>query len=368
MIKSLYISYFQSHKNTRMDFHPGVNALIGSSDHGKSSILRALFYLIMNRPSGLEFRSWFSKKKQDVIVSAEFEDESYVERIRGPYTNVYNIGKGDEEVGLESIGRDVPEEVSSVINMDEFNIQRQFGRTFLLEDSAGQVARVINQIVGLDIIDTSLQRSNQTIRKEKSRIEYTKEQIEKLEKSISELEWIDKVEPHIRKTEEKIAKLEKLEDRYNRLDKEVSSVLLLSNKLDDINSFLEVEEEARRVLSLYNEYDQLTKQSSRLSNLVSQIENAKTKISKLDSVVLIEHELQDLQDKSDMLEVYDSETKRLEYYIVEITKEETNIQIYDEVIKDCKRQVSKLLKEHKVCPLCRQKLGERAIKHVLKCL
>ena len=51
MIKSLEIKNVQSHKNSRLEFSPGINALVGTSNNGKSAIFEgvdehqlALFY------------------------------------------------------------------------------------------------------------------------------------------------------------------------------------------------------------------------------------------------------------------------------------------------------------------------------------
>ena len=57
MIQKLNIQNFQSHKDTKLEFHPGVNVIIGQSDSGKTAIIRALRWLIWNRPGGDDFRS-----------------------------------------------------------------------------------------------------------------------------------------------------------------------------------------------------------------------------------------------------------------------------------------------------------------------
>ena len=57
MIQSLQINNFQSHKYSVMELHKGVNVIIGPSDSGKTTILRALRWLVWNRPSGDAFRS-----------------------------------------------------------------------------------------------------------------------------------------------------------------------------------------------------------------------------------------------------------------------------------------------------------------------
>jgi len=57
MIKTLSIQNYQSHKDSTLEFDPGVNVIVGSTDSGKTAIIRALRWLIWNRPNGDSFRS-----------------------------------------------------------------------------------------------------------------------------------------------------------------------------------------------------------------------------------------------------------------------------------------------------------------------
>lgn len=50
-IVKLQIINFQDHKNTIINFKPGMNLLVGSSDSGKSAILRALNFIFHNIPN-----------------------------------------------------------------------------------------------------------------------------------------------------------------------------------------------------------------------------------------------------------------------------------------------------------------------------
>ena len=64
MIKSLKIENFQSHKDSYLEFSNGINIISGKSNNGKTAILRALNWVITNRPQGIAFKSTFSDKKE----------------------------------------------------------------------------------------------------------------------------------------------------------------------------------------------------------------------------------------------------------------------------------------------------------------
>lgn len=57
MLKFLNIKNYQSWAEGAFNFHPGLNVIIGLSDSGKSAIIRALRWLVWNRPLGNEFQS-----------------------------------------------------------------------------------------------------------------------------------------------------------------------------------------------------------------------------------------------------------------------------------------------------------------------
>ena len=88
MLKSISIKNYQSHKETDLTFNEGVNVITGTSDSGKTAILRSLSWLINNRPSGDAFKNWDVPLKEPVSTSLELEDGSSIllERQNGKNT------------------------------------------------------------------------------------------------------------------------------------------------------------------------------------------------------------------------------------------------------------------------------------------
>lgn len=48
MISKITIRNFQTHKKSELEFTDGVNLIVGSSDNGKSSVIRAFRWLAEN--------------------------------------------------------------------------------------------------------------------------------------------------------------------------------------------------------------------------------------------------------------------------------------------------------------------------------
>ena len=55
MIERLEIKNFQAHETLRVVFDEHVTTIVGPSDAGKSAIIRALWWLVFDRPLGTAF-------------------------------------------------------------------------------------------------------------------------------------------------------------------------------------------------------------------------------------------------------------------------------------------------------------------------
>lgn len=143
---------FQSHTSTTLDLCPGVNVLVGSSDSGKSAVVRALGLVVFNRPSG---DAWCRRHgaEDDTSVTVSTDAEVAVRRVRGKH-NEYQIKvKGGEPKSLKAVGTDVPQPIVEALNLGELNMQRQGDRHFLLSESPSETARILNEVAGLEEID-----------------------------------------------------------------------------------------------------------------------------------------------------------------------------------------------------------------------
>jgi len=153
MLNKLVLKNFQSHKNTELKLTEGINVITGSSDSGKSAILRALHLIIENRPSGEAYRTLingeFTKKNTEVSLDI---DNNTVTRIKGNTDNAYKVN----DLELVAFGTNVPEEVGKALNIQDINVQKQFDKPFLLDETPGKVAEHFNKMANLEIIDITL--------------------------------------------------------------------------------------------------------------------------------------------------------------------------------------------------------------------
>jgi exonuclease SbcC len=247
---TLSLHNFQSHEKTDLKFCPGINVIVGPSDNGKSAILRALYWLLQNKPEGLGYVSHWNLTEKGIIkspteVTLALTDGKSITRYRDKEVNRY-ILDGER---FDAIKRDIPEEVRRVLGMNEINIQKQLDQHFLLSSSAGEVARVFNRTIRLDVIDEMLALVESKKRDARRSLESVREECQKTEEDLCALSWVDDVDALIQKVESIQERVHILQESIQVLDEsccdyeeaqrqvdavDVSEVELLIGKIERI--------------------------------------------------------------------------------------------------------------------------------------
>ena len=186
MLNRLKIKNFQSHRRSELTFSPGVNVIVGTSDSGKSAILRALRWLIWNRPSGDTFRSWWGG---DIEVELE-TSENTIRRRKGK-TDEYILDEGEP---FRAFRTDVPQEITDAVNISEVNFQQQSERYLLLNSTSGEVARFFNKVAHLDQIDRGSSFIRSTISRLTSAIDSLHSQRKTKRDELDSYDYLEKFE------------------------------------------------------------------------------------------------------------------------------------------------------------------------------
>jgi exonuclease SbcC len=213
MINGIRIINYESHKDTKLVFEPGLNVFVGESDKGKSGAFRAFDWARSNQPLGNGMLPLYWEG--ETCVEVRFDDGPVVKRIKGKQ-NQYQLWNPDL-VFEGNAGTDVPKEIQTVFNMGDVNYQSQIDRAFLMFDTPGDRGRILNQIAGLDKIDSTLSAANSDILKlnrEKNQLEST---IEEKEKELIKFELVPKLQGLVEQAET-------LHRMINQTSSEITSV------------------------------------------------------------------------------------------------------------------------------------------------
>ena len=223
MFKKIEIKNFQSHKNTVIDFDKGINSICGESDNGKTAVIRAIKWVVENRPLGTDKLNSFWNKdfKEDMSVKL-YTDNGWVQRIRNKDLNGYKLYINGEEKKLEAVGTDVPKEVTEFLKVNDINFQHQFDQPYLISMSAGEASKYLNNIIHLDSIDSLLTVAEGNKRTVSSEQKIVDKDISDLEKELKDSEWIDEAENIFKRVKKYDEVIKKKKDELSELSDEIS--------------------------------------------------------------------------------------------------------------------------------------------------
>jgi DNA repair ATPase RecN len=158
VINKITIKNFRSHEDTVIELHPGVNAIIGRGQAGKTNIKRALEWVADNRPLGTKFISWWAKgDPTQVMVEVSNPEGLYmVTMTKGMDSSAtYTLeGPGWREPQVfETVGTKVPDAVRRVLNLDAVNMQAQLAQPYLVTGSKGDISRAVNRVIQIEVAD-----------------------------------------------------------------------------------------------------------------------------------------------------------------------------------------------------------------------
>jgi exonuclease SbcC len=290
MIHSLDLKNFQSHKESSFSFHPGVNSIIGSSNHGKTAVLRALYWLINNRPSGAAFVSHWArndkgKQTSSAEVSGSFDDKSMLTRARTETENQYIHEVSDEDPSkYNAVRTDVPTELADMMNIGEVNIQKQMDSPFLLSETAGEVARFFNRLIRLDIIDNVLSKAESQKREHRSSSVAAEKDIVELNEKITGYKWIDMVETLLKKAERFNERIEMKETRRETLESTFEEYRESREFLKSIPDVKTTEENLKKIESIQRKVKERKNQLSRLQSSEEEYKNTHSVIDGLPDI------------------------------------------------------------------------------------
>ena len=260
MIQKLSIENFQSHKNTQLVFDPGVNVIVGASDSGKTAIIRALRWVTWNRPSGDSFRSsWGGDTRVEVSL-----DNTSVIRKKGT-GNEYEAN----DIRFQAFGADVPEEVRSILNLNEINLQSQFDQPFLLTSSPGEVANHFNKIAHLDKINTSIKLVQRWSGEIEQSIKTDSRLLQKAEEDLEEFTFLAKAEIELEVLEHMQSELTQFTNAKVRLQQIIKSVHQTKELIESKSELIPAETIVQSLLVLYEQKEQLQKQLITLNKIIS---------------------------------------------------------------------------------------------------
>ena len=342
MFKNLKIENVQSHAKTTLEFSKGVNAIVGSSNAGKSAILRSIIWAVYNRPMGdailLSHFACDEKGKQKKEMSVTIEtDKGTVKRLRSKTKNQYVCNW----VEYEALKGNIPNQVQGFFNFSDINLQKQMDPPFLLSMSGMEASKFFNALAHTDIIDVVLSKARQNYLQKNSELKIVNEEIA----TYDGLEEKIKIAKNLYKKSKLLAQLIQEEKELGDNCAKIAELGARYNKSGNIiqvdaKKIAALEKKIKKQADVTEQTEKIVRLSKRIKSLQTVKEISKKSLNSLKTYVKNYNE-------TDVL------YKNILDKIRRLHEIEKQCIIYQKSMEDLKAKLPK------ICPLCGGKLYER---------
>ena len=406
MIKKVSLYNFESHQDTTITFNENLNLIVGISNSGKSSLIRAMGVVVNN--------NW---TKDMVRTGCDFcrvtleTERGWVEAERGEKINRWRCKEGDNEIQLfKNVGTKVPDLATKILGMGERdrggdikelpNFQFQLEKHYMLSEigekkaTSNMIARMMDNAIGLGGMEDLIKDISTDLLKDKKWLTEKQNEIIEIKSTIIDEIIFNNYQKLVNEIENKQNKLISLEediriaDKYKShydicLDNKNKNEVILNNFPDSIklinlyetvNKLYEFIQKCIKMQQLMNAFNTLSKildvdvdeikrtyeQCVKISNSINVCEKTIVLINKSNCLQkILEIETDKFQIKKDYLielndKIKDADVKlnnARELWKKKVNSEKELKSIIQE-LKSVEREFEGLKSKLGVCPLC----------------
>ncbi len=295
------ISNYQILKKASLEFIPGLNVIVGPSNNGKSSILKAIKALAFTIPGTTPIRSGQSS----YTVGIQYNGHIVILQ-KGLKESVYMVDKEK----YSKFGQTTPEIVSNSLNIrelllngnkEQLNFWDQMNYPFLLDKSSVETFRFIIDSGENDKLSEALktmvsdrQGINKTIDMLQGSINSVDLEIEEYNKELDKAKPIIEASLNIIELQPKVSKLNLLKDLKNRRDTLLENKELNKAAFDKaLASYSTLKTLNSSINSLTEKINILQNKFIKLHNLIGDLSNINETLNKLNkykSIVVQSHQ------------------------------------------------------------------------------
>ncbi len=410
-INRVEIKNFQANKKRVIDFVDGLNVIKGESNAGKSAILRAIYWVLYDKPSGSDFITTGAKS---CSVKLHLSNGFIIERKRtrsssGSYLLTSQAGVQE----FKGFSNSIPVEITNAHQMPELkingnsyriNIASQLDAPFLIGNTPSERLSMIGSLVDADRADDAKKDFQGQKLKKATEKKNISDILKSKQNELEGYKYLDKMGKDIKilqvalkKLEEEEDKIKELSDIYNENNDLCNELESIDNKLsstkfidkDTLNQYEDLIDDLQLYSNLYDDNINYNKELDDINNkldainidgLEDLIKEYRETINEIEELNSLESEYKDLSemtfdfdydldelnsciseyrsllDEIDILNKLESEHEQLESPD-DITSRIKEIEDELKSIQDKKQAMLEELNEQEaVCPYCHQKI------------
>lgn len=403
MFRFLQIKNFQSHRDTRIDFDPGVNIFFGLSQAGKSALRKGLQLLTDNRPGGARFYSNFAPDKGKTIIELGIEGQDIIsieksvkrksDKTKTVEETKYQLN-GEEFSG---VSKEVPDQIKEFLNLTELNMQGQFDSPFLVTSSAGEIARTINRITKLENVDGWISALTKRINEAKNKTLLLEKQSQEIEIELGRYAGFEDLQSEIDDLQKASIDLKNCHRQKLSLDGQLVKIEDIDKKIQAIRPALSIQEDIDQIRSLESQITAierrktLTQRLRAIDEQVGQLKSVVGDLQELKGIFDIEQrqillgravgqierfdELTNQRDQllTDMaslkeIKVVEERADKLHAALDKIKQIAKFVDDAESIYDEFKQKKITILRRDGRCPLCLSDIDEKMVKKLEKML
>ena len=360
--KQFHIQNFQSHKDTTIQFSTGLNIIVGPTNVGKSSILRALRKLIRDEPAGKSFISkWTNTVELSLLVEVNGVAHTIIRKV-SPSQNLYYLD--DQEFG--GFGKTgIPKEIQDALNMKlveleegneiDLHFSDQHDVPFMVsKGSAGTRSKLLGAVAGLCILDRAITRINSDIRAGNNDIKHRCDEISSFEAEIDDFPTLWYEMELITALNDRITAVKVQETTKNAISQEYTKVIKTGSTITDTQALLNSIPDIQFDSTLTA---QKIQQLNDIINIDTALDAYDSDIRKLESTLPpeITENIIDIKCKIELL----SKINALYSNLMKVSKDAENTKKEGDVevqLKGYIKEHKEILDELGICPTCERPL------------
>lgn len=345
MVKNIILNNFQLHDYLTLDFSAGVNVLIGETDSGKSAIIRALNLALNNVPRGGEKIYLRDGATEPLSVIVSDDKGNTIERKNRTYLI-------NDEVRLAAFKSDKPEALSQIIHTNEINFQLQIEPHFLILETGGNAAKILNSVTGME--DQML-----CLSETKSRLEITRRKFKELahekegiNQKVNQLEFVPDLLNQLRIIQKRNDQLVSHQHQITQLHALIEDLIISSDKQEGMQFLDEFEMNFLKIFALALGEKARSESIDSLAQLITLVYEGEKKIVTLSELTNHELHVSALHDMAVQLKVIRSRIDALAFMLNDIKEKQQVSFTLDFEIDEYRSQFDDLMLTAGACPFC----------------
>jgi DNA repair exonuclease SbcCD ATPase subunit len=235
VLSDLVIVNFQSVKTAQLQLGR-FTVITGPTGSGKSAAVRAIHLAAFNK-RGSDFITRGAKEPCRVVIASADEGKGWAARIergktssKDSYTMNYVVdtpvkdGVGVSGAKYTKLGGQVPPQVTEYLRITELCFARQFDRPYLLDESGGQVARVLGDLTNVTTVFEAAREGERLRRVHAAALRTADKDLDSITEQLQQYVMLPYHRTAINAAEQELATAAVISDRLRRVQELRSSL------------------------------------------------------------------------------------------------------------------------------------------------